>query len=65
MIEGMSKSMDNIEVMDNDDWLGTQQYELVACPTQKHPQKKLGQIMESLHLGTTTTSYATHFATLN
>ncbi len=26
--------------LDNDDWLETQQFELVACPTQRHPKKK-------------------------
>ncbi len=67
MIERMANSMAATKVMENDDWLKTQQFESMVSTNTKAPLKKklLKQIMESLHFNTMVKSYTTHFATYN
>jgi hypothetical protein len=67
MIESMADSMATTKVMENDDWLKTQQFESMVLTNKNAPLKKklLKQIMESLNFNIMVKSYTTHFATYN
>jgi hypothetical protein len=65
MIERMANSMASTKVMENDDWLKTQQFESTILTNTKAPfkEKLIKQTMESLCFNTMVKSYTTHFVT--